>query len=86
MNLRVLGVIVVWPVAAGAATCESLKSLPLADTTITIADTLLELPTDPAVILRSRGGKKTTERGPEYFKKIAGMKKTKGWREIDQKG
>ena len=40
MNLRVLGVIVVWPVAAGAATCESLKSLPLADTTITIAESV----------------------------------------------
>ena len=29
----------------------------------------------PAAALGSRGGSKTAERGPEYFKKIAGMRK-----------
>lgn len=31
----------------------------------------------PAAMLGSRGGIKTAERGPEYYKKIAGMRKTK---------
>ena len=31
----------------------------------------------PASILGSRGGTKTAERGPEYFKKIAAMRKTR---------
>jgi hypothetical protein len=30
-----------------------------------------------AVELGARGGKKTAQRGPEYFKRIAGMRKTK---------
>lgn len=33
--------------------------------------------TKPAATLGKRGGKKTAERGPEYFKKIAGMRKTR---------
>lgn len=31
----------------------------------------------PAAMLGKRGGSKTAERGPEYFAKIAGMRKTK---------
>jgi hypothetical protein len=45
---------------------------------IALADALLESPADPAAILGAKGGRKTAERGPEYFKKIAGMRKTKG--------
>jgi hypothetical protein len=30
----------------------------------------------PAAMLGKRGGTKTAERGPEYFKQIAGMRKT----------
>ena len=30
-----------------------------------------------AAVLGSRGGKRTAERGPEYFKKIAAMRKTR---------
>jgi hypothetical protein len=32
---------------------------------------------NPAVALGAKGGTKTAERGPEYFKKIAAMRKTK---------
>lgn len=32
---------------------------------------------NPAVALGTRGGTKTAERGPEYFKRIAGMRKTR---------
>jgi hypothetical protein len=31
----------------------------------------------PAAVLGAKGGKKTAERGPEYFKKIAAMRKTR---------
>src|ERR1700680_1053121 len=31
----------------------------------------------PASLLGSIGGRKTAERGPEYFKRIAGMRKTR---------
>jgi hypothetical protein len=40
-----------------------------------LADLLLETP--PAVALGKRGGLKTAERGPEYYAKIAGMRKTR---------
>jgi hypothetical protein len=33
---------------------------------------------NPAVELGAKGGKKTAERGPEYFAAIAAMRKTKG--------
>lgn len=42
---------------------------------VTLADTLLETP--PAAILGAKGGKVTAKRGPEYFAKIAAMRKTK---------
>jgi len=33
---------------------------------------------NPASLLGSIGGKKTAERGPEYYARIAGMRKTRG--------
>jgi hypothetical protein len=45
---------------------------------VALADALLETPTDPAAILGAKGGKQTAKRGPEYFKRIAAMRKTKG--------
>jgi hypothetical protein len=46
----------------------------LLDAAKALADDLVE--TAPAAVLGSRGGKKTAERGPEYFAKIAAMRKT----------
>jgi len=43
---------------------------------LALTDDLIALPST-AVSLGQRGGKKTAERGPEYFKKIAAMRKTK---------
>ena len=40
---------------------------------VTIVDDLKDR---PAAALGKRGGLKTAERGPDYFKKIAGMRKT----------
>ena len=40
-----------------------------------LADILLK--DGPAATLGKRGGLKTAERGPEYFKRIAAMRKTK---------
>ena len=40
---------------------------------IALADDLLSRPA--AAMLGKRGGIKTAERGPDYFKKIAGMRK-----------
>jgi hypothetical protein len=42
---------------------------------VKLADTLLETP--PAAILGAKGGKVTAKRGPEYFAKIAAMRKTR---------
>jgi hypothetical protein len=42
---------------------------------VSLADVLLETP--PAAALGAKGGAKTAERGPDYFKKIAAMRKTK---------
>lgn len=39
-----------------------------------LADELLK--TRPAVAMGRKGGTKTAERGPEYFKRIAAMRKT----------
>ncbi|MDZ4803058.1 MAG: hypothetical protein SGI92_33280 [Bryobacteraceae bacterium] len=47
----------------------------LTHTAIALADDVLA--TTPAAALGSRGGSKTAERGPEYFAKIASMRKTK---------
>jgi hypothetical protein len=42
---------------------------------IALVDDLLRTPA--AAALGKRGGTRTAERGPEYFKRIAGMRKTK---------
>jgi hypothetical protein len=42
---------------------------------VVLADYLLTV--EPAAVLGALGGKATAKRGPEYFKKIAGMRKTK---------
>ena len=42
---------------------------------VKLADELLK--TSPAAALGAKGGKKTAERGKEYFRKIAGMRKTR---------
>ncbi len=42
---------------------------------VALADELLK--ESPAARLGAKGGKKTAERGPEYFRKIAGMRKTR---------
>ena len=43
---------------------------------VALADELLK--ESPAAMLGAKGGKKTAERGPEYFRKIAGMRKKHG--------
>ena len=40
---------------------------------VKLADELLK--TSPAATLGAKGGKTTAQRGPEYFRKIAGMRK-----------
>jgi len=47
----------------------------LLGTAVKLADHLLT--EKPAAVLGAKGGKKTAERGPEYFKKIAAMRKTR---------
>ena len=46
----------------------------LLGTSVKLVDHLLT--EKPAAILGARGGKKTAERGPEYFARIAAMRKT----------
>jgi hypothetical protein len=48
----------------------------LLGTAVKLADHLLT--EKPAAVLGAKGGKKTAERGPDYFKKIAAMRKTRG--------
>ena len=48
----------------------------LLDSALALADDLLAMPSS-AVSLGQRGGRKTAERGPDYFKRIAAMRKTK---------
>lgn len=48
----------------------------LLGTAITLADYLLT--EKPAAVLGAKGGKKTAQRGPDYFRKIAAMRKTRG--------
>jgi hypothetical protein len=43
---------------------------------VVLADYLLTI--EPAAVLGKMGGKATAKRGPDYFRKIAGMRKTKG--------
>ena len=45
----------------------------LLTTAIHVADSLLEV--SPAATLGKKGGKETAKRGPEYFRKIAAMRK-----------
>jgi hypothetical protein len=47
----------------------------LLGTAVKLADHLLT--EKPAAVLGAKGGKKTAERGPEYFAKIAAMRKTR---------
>jgi hypothetical protein len=47
----------------------------LLGTAVKLADHLLT--EKPAALLGAKGGKKTAERGPDYFKRIAGMRKTR---------
>lgn len=47
----------------------------LLGTAVKLADHLLI--EKPAAVLGAKGGKKTAERGPEYFAKIARMRKTR---------
>ena len=47
----------------------------LLGTAVKLADHLLT--EKPAAVLGAKGGKKTAERGPDYFKKIAAMRKTR---------
>jgi hypothetical protein len=52
----------------------------LVDTALTIADGLQDkrpVGRNPAAMLGRVGGQKTAERGPEYFKQIAAMRKTR---------
>jgi hypothetical protein len=42
---------------------------------VALADHLLSIP--PAAMLGKKGGMKTAERGPDYFAKIAAMRKTR---------
>lgn len=42
---------------------------------LVLADYLLTI--EPASVLGKMGGKATAKRGPEYFRKIAGMRKTR---------
>ena len=53
------------------------RSVELLNTALRLADDLIATPQAPAVELGKRGGLKTAERGPDYFKKIAGMRKTR---------
>ena len=55
------------------------RAAELVDSALTITNDLLlkDSPTATAAALGSRGGKRTAERGPEYFAKIAAMRKTR---------
>lgn len=48
----------------------------LLDTAIALNEDVLYAD-NPAAQLGAKGGKKTASRGPEYFKKIAGMRKAR---------
>ena len=70
---------------AEAETILSTTSLPegrakrageLLGASVKLADELLRV--SPASALGARGGKKTAERGPEYYRKIANMRRTHG--------
>jgi len=57
----------------------------LLDSALALADHLLSI--RPAAVLGRTGGLKTAQRGPEYFRKIAAMRKErKGGRPKEQSG
>jgi hypothetical protein len=51
------------------------RAFELLGSAVKLADHLLT--EKPAALLGAKGGKKTAERGPEYFAKIAAMRKTR---------
>jgi hypothetical protein len=54
---------------------RSARAAELLTAALALCDDLIQ--TKPAAALGAKGGKKTAERGPEYFAKIAAMRKTK---------
>ena len=54
---------------------RSQRAYDLLTAAVHLADNLLE--ESPAAVLGAKGGKATAKRGPEYFAKIAGMRKAK---------
>ncbi len=54
---------------------RSARAHELLASAIALADALLAV--KPAAVLGAKGGKATAKRGPEYFKKIAAMRKTR---------
>ena len=52
---------------------RSERAYELLTTALALADDLLTV--NPAAALGSKGGKTTAKRGPDYFRKIAGMRK-----------
>ena len=53
---------------------RSARAAELLGAALALCDDLIQ--TKPAAALGAKGGKKTAERGPEYFAKIAAMRKT----------
>lgn len=51
------------------------RAIELLTAALLLTDDLIR--TKPAAALGAKGGAKTAKRGPEYFAKIAGMRKTK---------
>lgn len=52
------------------------RAAELLGVSVKLADQLLKTPA--AAALGAKGGAKTAERGPDYFRKIAGMRKKRG--------
>jgi hypothetical protein len=63
------------PTPKTATACKTAKLL---ESAVALTDDLIANP--PAMSLGKLGGMKTAERGPEYFKRIAAMRKTKAGR------
>ena len=51
------------------------RALELLGDSVVLADYLLTI--EPAAVLGKMGGRATAKRGPEYFRQIAAMRKTK---------
>jgi hypothetical protein len=54
---------------------RSQRALELLRAALALADDLSSQSAKPAATLGAKGGAKTAERGPDYFKKIASMRK-----------